>query len=262
MERRNLHKDKMTGFGSDGASVMRGKNNGVSKQMKDDSPFLVSIHCMAHRLALCTSQAANGIPYLAKFKEILTDLYRYFDKSALQSLAEFETIFEHPELEIKEVFDIRWLSFYGALETMYRTRPSLPAYVESRHHPRGFKKSLKEFNIIATLCMMMDVILILTFISLALQKEHVELASVQAQIPQIVVKAFGILSLHNVRFQNENLSTYGNEELETLLSHYGSAKEPKVVKMYQQLWMSKNAELNGTLLKGWLLESITRGPHC
>ena len=74
MERRNLHKDKIKGFGSDGASVMKGKNNGVSKRTKDDSPFLVSIHCMAHRLALCTSQAANDIPYLAKFKEILIAL--------------------------------------------------------------------------------------------------------------------------------------------------------------------------------------------
>ena len=34
-------------------------------------------------------------------------------------------------------------------------------------------------------------------------------------------------------------------------------RKPKAVKMYQQLWMPKNAELNGTLLKSWLLESIT-----
>ena len=102
MERINL--SKMTGFGSDGASVITGKSNGVSKRIKDDSPFLVSIHCMAHRLVLSTSQAANGIPYLAKFKEILTALYRYLDKSALQaqSLAEFQKIFEHPELKIKK----------------------------------------------------------------------------------------------------------------------------------------------------------------
>jgi len=104
MERTNLHKAKMTGFGSDGASVMTAKSNGVSKRMKDDSPILVSIHCMAHRLVLSKSQAANGIPYLGKFKEILTALYRYFDKSALraQSLAEFQKIFEHPELKIKK----------------------------------------------------------------------------------------------------------------------------------------------------------------
>jgi len=77
----------MTGFGS-GASVMTGKINGVSKQMKDDSPFLVSIHCMAHRLALCTSQAANGIPYLAKLKEILTALYRCTPRTVTGRISE------------------------------------------------------------------------------------------------------------------------------------------------------------------------------
>ena len=39
------------------------------------------------------------------------------------------------------------------------------------------------------------------------------------------VNAITILGLHNMRFQNENLSTYGNEELETLLSYYGFAKK-------------------------------------
>ena len=36
-----------------------------------------------------------------------------------------------------------------------------------------------DFKFVGTLSMMMDVIPILTFISLALQKEHVELSSVQ-----------------------------------------------------------------------------------
>ena len=192
MERRNLHKAKMTGFGNDGASVMTGKNNGVSKRMDIQT---VSIHCMAHRLALCTSKAAaNGIPYLAKFKEILTALYHYFDKSALraQSLTEFQMNFEHSELKIKEVFDIRWFSFYGALETLYCTWQSLVAYMESQPNSddkaRAFKKSLKEFNFIATLCMMMDLIPILTFMSLAFQKEHVELASVQAMVKSTITQ--------------------------------------------------------------------------
>jgi len=52
MERRNLHEDKMTGIGSDGASVITGRNNGVSKLIEDDSPFLVSIHCTTRMLAL------------------------------------------------------------------------------------------------------------------------------------------------------------------------------------------------------------------
>ena len=70
--------------------------------MEDDSPFFVSIHSMAHRLPLCTSQVVNGIPNLAKIKEILTAFYCYFDKSTLhsQSLAEFQKIFEHSELSV------------------------------------------------------------------------------------------------------------------------------------------------------------------
>lgn len=66
-----------------------------------------SIRCIAHRLALCTSQAANRIPDLSKFIETSTAFYRYLD-SALgsQSLTEFWTIFQDAKLKIKEVYNI------------------------------------------------------------------------------------------------------------------------------------------------------------
>ena len=184
----------------------------VSKRMKDNSPFLVSIHWMAHRLALCTSQAANCIRYLAKFKEILTALYHHFDQSALQSqsLAEFQKIFEHPELKLKEVFDIRLFSFYGTLETLYCTWQSLVAYMESQPNSDdkacAFNKSLKEFNVVATLYMMADVIPILTFMSLALQKEHVEPASVQTLVKSTVTTTqITALKGNNAKFLSEIL---------------------------------------------------------
>ena len=40
MKKRNLDKNKMTGFGSDGASVMTGKHKGVARQLRDKVPFL------------------------------------------------------------------------------------------------------------------------------------------------------------------------------------------------------------------------------
>ena len=143
---------------------------------------------MALTLALCTSQATNGIPYLSKFKDSLTALYCYFDKLALrsQSLTEFQKIFHDAELKIKEVYDIRWFSFYGALETLYCTCRCLVAYMEScpnnDENARGFRKSFKDFKFVATLCMMMDVIPILSFTGLALQKEHVDRSSVQPMV--------------------------------------------------------------------------------
>ena len=58
------------------------------------------------------------------------------------------------------------------------------AYMETQSasddKARFFRKSLTEFKFVGTLSMMMDVMPILTFMSLALQKEHVELLSVQA----------------------------------------------------------------------------------
>ena len=55
---------KVFGLGSDGAAVMTGVKGGVSGLMKNENPM----HCLAHRLALCTSQAATDIPALKGYQ--------------------------------------------------------------------------------------------------------------------------------------------------------------------------------------------------
>ena len=134
-----MDEKKVVGFGSDGASVMTGKNNGVAARLKRVNPFLISIHCKAHKLALCTSQASTGIQFLSTFKETLTALYRYFQKSSLQThqLKEFQEIFQQPQLKVEEFHEIRWFAFYGALEALHRTWSSLLAYIESHDDPKA-----------------------------------------------------------------------------------------------------------------------------
>ena len=75
---------KLCGLGSDGASVMLGVRGGVSRLLKDQIPFLVANHCVAHRLALAAGQAANEIPYLKRFKDILDQLYRFYENSSVR----------------------------------------------------------------------------------------------------------------------------------------------------------------------------------
>ena len=58
----------LVGFGSDGASVMVGSMSGVATHLKAVNPFLVSMHCAAHRLALTSSQATRNISYLVSWK--------------------------------------------------------------------------------------------------------------------------------------------------------------------------------------------------
>ena len=72
---RNISLDRCVGFGSDGASVMVGIRSGVATRLKTLNPFIVSVHCAAHRLALTTSQAAKEMAYLSKFMEMLHTLF-------------------------------------------------------------------------------------------------------------------------------------------------------------------------------------------
>jgi hypothetical protein len=42
----------LVGIGTDGASNMLGKNNGLVATLKRDMPDLISTHCIAHKLNL------------------------------------------------------------------------------------------------------------------------------------------------------------------------------------------------------------------
>ena len=46
---------KLISAGTDGASVMMGKNGGVVSLIKQDAPQVIGIHCVAHNLELAFS---------------------------------------------------------------------------------------------------------------------------------------------------------------------------------------------------------------
>ena len=52
--------DKVSGFGSDGASVMVGFRNGVATRLNTGNPTMLSIHCINHRLGLGASQSIES----------------------------------------------------------------------------------------------------------------------------------------------------------------------------------------------------------
>ena len=78
----NIPHSQVIGLRSDGAAVMMGEKNGVAGLMKQQSnPFLQNVHCIAHRLALVTSQAAKEVPDLKTYSTILSNLYYHFQGS-------------------------------------------------------------------------------------------------------------------------------------------------------------------------------------
>jgi len=58
-------------FGSDGAAVMVGRLSGVGVRLKNNSPKMLAVHCVNHRLVLAAAHASDSVPYLKRFKSIL-----------------------------------------------------------------------------------------------------------------------------------------------------------------------------------------------
>ena len=108
---------KFCGLGSDGASVMLGVRGGVSTLLKQQVPFLISNHCIVHRLTLACGQAANEITYLKRFKDLLDKLHRYYENSPVRmaGLKAIQEVLNDPQLELTQAKYVRWYSHEKAV---------------------------------------------------------------------------------------------------------------------------------------------------
>lgn len=59
IEEKGLKLGKVMGLGTDGANMMTGTGEGVTGHFRRENPMIINIHCMAHRLALVSSQAVS-----------------------------------------------------------------------------------------------------------------------------------------------------------------------------------------------------------
>ena len=178
-QERNISLSKALAVGSDVASVMTGRKNGfVALLQKQDSPYVIGIHCVAHRLALCSSQAEDKVPYLKQYQQILSDIFYHFKRSALRrtKINAIQAILEDPKLQCKELHNVRWFSMYSALETVCRTWGSLATYFETEMEQandstaKGFFKKMSSIVFIAVTHLLMDIIPKITQLSLFFSK--------------------------------------------------------------------------------------------
>ncbi|XP_062573421.1 zinc finger protein 862-like [Saccostrea cucullata] len=186
---RHISISKVLGFGSDGASVMTGLDKGVSGRLKELNPHILNIHCMAHRLALCTAQAAEGIPALKRYQEFMTKLFYYFKVSAdrEKEVHKVQALLDHPMLKYKEIHAVRWLSFYDGLETIYKTLDPLLTYLHNREakkdpKAKGLLKQMATTQFIYITYLMMDVLPIVMRLCLTFQKDDLDIARAKISV--------------------------------------------------------------------------------
>ena len=76
LKARGLNLALVCGFGSDGASVMTGKNNGVGARLQKVCSIMVRSHCINHRLALACSDANETVKYIQTIEVTLCQLWK------------------------------------------------------------------------------------------------------------------------------------------------------------------------------------------
>ena len=92
---------KVYGFSSDGAAVMVGKQNGVAQRLKNENEYMLSMHCVAHKLALSSLDAAKSIKEVSYFEGMLHSIHSFFNRSSkrLEHLRLWQDILDDPKVK-------------------------------------------------------------------------------------------------------------------------------------------------------------------
>lgn len=99
---------KLCALGSDGASVMTGRLNGVAVRLKSHSPSMIAVHCVNHRLASAAAHTSESILYLQIFKLILQTLFYFFQNSPVRmaSLHAIREVLNDPVIKCRKASDV------------------------------------------------------------------------------------------------------------------------------------------------------------
>lgn len=104
---------KIVGFGSDGASVMIGKNAGVVSKIKAKQPCIQAVHCYAHWLELAYKDAMKNVKLYDNFNQILITLYYLYHNSPLNrsNLVTSFTALGQTSLMPSRAVGTRWVGY-------------------------------------------------------------------------------------------------------------------------------------------------------
>ena len=103
--------DKLCGIATDRASALVCCRTGVTTQFTENISYLLSILCIAHRLALASGQAADCVPYIKQYQLYVNNIYNYFHYSTthMHKLKEIQSILQLAEQKFHQVFHTHWL---------------------------------------------------------------------------------------------------------------------------------------------------------
>ena len=191
LKKRKIPVTKVCGLGTDGASVMMGRGKGLLGQFLRVNPSIASTHCSAHRVALVSEQAAEKVKAIKDFKDTVVSIYYHFKMSPTKvaALAEVQKVLDEPQLRYREVHQVRWLSFYSALETIQRTLDSLITYLANQDRDpkaKGVSKKIAQELFIKTLYNILDWLEPIMRLNLFFQQTNIDISLVKVNVESCI----------------------------------------------------------------------------
>ncbi|XP_072343659.1 uncharacterized protein C17orf113-like isoform X3 [Scyliorhinus torazame] len=142
LKEKDLDMKQMCGFAIDGSAVTAECKNGVVTQLKAQAPGLLSIHCIAHRLALSSVSAADTVPYLVKYQQTLDSVYKHFvnlskNRDGLEAMQKILRDTHKQSSPFKDIFPSRWLTVRASVEAVIRNFGNLVSALQNSQSARG-----------------------------------------------------------------------------------------------------------------------------
>lgn len=191
MEEWGIPADQLSGFGSDGASVMTGHLSGVGVRLKQLQPALVHVHCVAHRVALAAKDATNNINSVSDYRLCLQQLYKLYKASGdrthrLRALCDvLQDVDDY--VSLKHPISVRWLSLGKAVTAVRSVYPALVLELEEEARrgnasADGLLRKCKMYSFVAMTYMLSDTIPIMEKLNLTFQEATVNLSTIQPMV--------------------------------------------------------------------------------
>ena len=185
-----LYGKKLVGFGSDGASVLRGKNHSVLQMLKAQIPQIWDMHCLSHCFNRVTEYACTTLPNSIEI--LVKSIYNYFSHSSI-SVAEWLELQEFMNLKPYKIISwgaTRWSSYYEAINRIYIRWDALITYFTSL-------KGDSDAHYIVKKMIKPHIKVYIQFLQIFLEKIHILNKRFQKQISQITTIESIITDFYN-----------------------------------------------------------------
>ncbi|XP_067659505.1 zinc finger protein 862-like [Haliotis asinina] len=190
---------KLVSANFDGASVMMGNRSGVAGKITREAPYVVPVHCVAHKLELSVLDAVMGLLPLKIFEEVLKQIFKFYHNSP-QMRRELKTISQIFETDLVHLSDVKNVRCFASKERAVRAlRTSLHSVIqhfetvatgrtEQSSKAKGWLAKIKTVTFIKTLFILLDVLPLLTEVSLVFQKEDLLVTTLSQEIEGVMLK--------------------------------------------------------------------------